>query len=257
MSLIFNDLANWHDSCLVNGKARRGLQFAGKLERRHRQIREFTVPQMPSIRVLGALAAIGAGIALAPTAHADNINPPSYVGLPCSTHFLLTTALSAFTPANCSFPLSNVTATIAPAPSGGLIITLPNFIDDLPLKEIRIQLTAEFFVQDPPVPEISVVGFDDTDGPVTATFRGRVFEACPPCTADGYFYEDWWLEPNPDYETITILFDHLLISPTQIVIDTISTIPEPASLAIFGLGLAGLGFIRRRRAAYAGTGGDK
>ena len=41
----------------------------------------------------------------------------------------------------------------------------------------------------------------------------------------------------------------LAMSPTLSVPEPAPSIPEPGTLAIFGLGLAGLGVMRRRRAA--------
>jgi len=53
---------------------------------------------------------------------------------------------------------------------------------------------------------------------------------------------------NPFNDPITLQSDDPILSGT-ITIASVATMPEPATLAVLGLGLAGFGFMRRRRAA--------
>jgi len=210
------------------------------------------MPQLPLLKVLAVLGAIGAIAAAAPTARADNINPPSYVGQPCSTHFEASVGGIVFTAVEnlCPFTLFPEEP-LFDSPSDGLfVIGLPNFIDDLPVKLIRIQLTA-FPVEeldDPPVPFIDILGLDQTVDEVATIFVGGFAEfPCLACTTGiVYFLSDWELRPNPDAEFFLIRFDPEFLTPTQIVIDTIST-SEPGLIVLFGLGLAALALARRRR----------
>ena len=125
-------------------------------------------------------------------------------------------------------------------PAQRTTLTLPNFVDEEPYKFLRIQLTWDGL--EAPFIE-NITGFENGD-----EYTGEHVFSSPisPFTQPdgGYQYHDWVIEPNPDWETISIVHGmdtHL----TQIAVDTISTIPEPASLAMLATGA--LLLARRRR----------
>jgi hypothetical protein len=126
----------------------------------------------------------------------------------------------------------------APGENGQLVIDMPNWIDEQPVKYLRIQMTYDG-PNGASTPTMDIVGHDP-QGCLT-TFIGQVDEVRP----DGqqYTISMWKIIPNPDSEQITVTIPAGLFID-EIVVDTIS-IPEPATMALVGLGV--LGLLRRRR----------
>ena len=120
-----------------------------------------------------------------------------------------------------------------------------NWVDTEPLKIIRVQMVYDRggtssapYVFDiipfDPLGTDSITPISVTDTPIPLDALDRIHRL-----------EVWEIEPNPDFESIQIVVPDG-VSVDQIVIDTISTVPEPSALAIIGLG--GLLATRRRRA---------
>ena len=136
---------------------------------------------------------------------------------------------------------------------------IPNFVDPLPAKDIRIQLT---FYSDTNVDLttdafiFSVVALDDgyewaTDEIVEAGVEKNE------STGLWNYYADFVLHPNPDQEIISFRSEGSWAEDdpfelTQSIIHTRSygePIPEPTTVALLGIGLIGLAGaeVRRRR----------
>jgi len=182
----------------------------------------------------------------------DDLNPPSYRGSPLSvsaewqllagTTSLSLTNYNSVDDSDPSTYLYPIQPTVFMDPAvGNYDFRLPNFVDELPIKYLRLQLTWTGTTQ-PPISLLSN-GWDGTNlipGVVTFVSSPLVFTQ----PDGGYQYFDIEFRPNPDYELVSVHLppDGLL---TQVVIDTVSTVPEPVTLGLMALG--GMGIIRRKK----------
>lgn len=191
------------------------------------------------------------GLSATPS-HGDDLNPPPYRGQPLSvyTHWSADASgllsLDQFSWVDDNDPstyLSSIPPSVFMDPANGTYdFRIPNFVDDLPIKYLRIQLTWTGTTQ-PPLSLVST-GFDGTNlvpGVVTSASTPLVFTQ----PDGGYQYFDLEYRPNPDYELIHIQLpaDAFLV---QVVTDSISTVPEPATLGLLMCGCA-IAVLRRRR----------
>jgi hypothetical protein len=131
-------------------------------------------------------------------------------------------------------------AQVMPASGNVYDLLLPNFVDNMPIKYMRLQLT--WSNSGPPINVFSQA----LDG-VNSILGTITFASVPVLnTAGNGFYQYYDIEflPNPDFERVLVQLPAGGLM-TQIVIDTVSTVPEPATMAILGLGSLALR-IRRR-----------
>jgi len=140
-------------------------------------------------------------------------------------------------------------------PPGQIIIDLPNWIDNEPLKLVQIQMTVQGFFRIEPdgtatlvAPHVDSIVAYDPSGP-TNSMLVQVYPPIPVNPTNGTFLrtELWKIQPNPDYERIVInVPSDTLVD--QLVIDTISFVPEPATFGAMTLAIGALlirGRIRR------------
>lgn len=127
---------------------------------------------------------------------------------------------------------------------GALNFRVGNWIDNEPLKIVWMQMTydpgpaglspfIEFILPIDPLPITGVALTGVTDGPIPGDALGRWHRT-----------EVWEITPNPDFESIQVIVPEGVLVD-QVVIDTISTVPEPGTLAL--LAISGLAMARRRR----------
>ena len=111
-----------------------------------------------------------------------------------------------------------------------LVANVQNWIDELPIKFLRVQFT---YLGTLAPSVIGVVGSDVNAGTVNGTPQGAgQFDAT-------HRYEDWIIQPNPDWEQIQIQvpFGTTL---DELVINT-QSVPEPSSLLLVGLSSVAMG----------------
>lgn len=117
-------------------------------------------------------------------------------------------------------------------PTGELIydITLPNVIDPLPLKLMRIQYS--WFGGTAFGGHADTVGILPIPGGVVTHVGGTPPIVLDPLAGILHRYDDFEIRPNPDSERIQVRFT--LADPRWVIIDTIS-IPEPTSVALLAV----------------------
>jgi hypothetical protein len=187
------------------------------------------------------------------TAVADDLNPPSYRGDPLSVFAewqliqgTTTLNLTQYNwvddndPSTTLHPLQ-VSNPVSPNSANSYQFQLPNFIDTQPIKHLRLQIT---WINTPQLPlSIQTQAMDG----VTTVIGTIVYASTPVSIAaigGTYQYFDIDFVPNPDFERVLVNLpaDAVL---WQTVIDTVSTVPEPATLGLLALG--GLMSIQRKQ----------
>jgi hypothetical protein len=187
-------------------------------------------------------------------ARADDLNPPTYRGDPLSVygHWNLIPGSTILNLTGSSWvddsdptttlhplPFSNPVQPVAP---GQYQFQLPNWIDTLPIKYMRVQLTWEGDLN----PPISLAS-QAQDG--VNTVWGSINYISPLQTdaagIKAYQYFDLIFQPNPDFERINVVLNPNSVL-SQVVVDTVSTVPEPATLLLLSIGGV-LGLFKKRR----------
>jgi len=172
---------------------------------------KWAVPVIFSILILGGLGLSQQAF----SAHflVDNWVEAEWVGGPFPPAPLPASFIDSFS--SLPFPLDATPPTMFTDPSGIITIDLPNFVDDLPLKfiEIDVIFTGPTF---PTTAPATADGFDSfTGAPVTC-----IEEFSGPTGPSTWTIGISCL-PNPDSETIVLTFDpSALSSITEILVET-------------------------------------
>jgi hypothetical protein len=138
---------------------------------------------------------------------------------------------------------------------GQIALDIPNWIDTNPIKWVQIQMTVQqYTTTDPldPTKMILVTPYVDTIGnfspPTASSMLVQVMPTIPVNPTNGTVLrtELWKILPNPEGETIyiNVPVDTLV---DEIVVDTISTVPEPGTCCLSALALLGIAATRIRR----------
>jgi hypothetical protein len=185
----------------------------------------------------------------------DDLNPPSYRGGPLSVfsewQLLPGTVILNQTQYNTvgggPWILSPVPVStqVLPDPTGAYDFQLPNWKDNMPIKYMRVQLSWD----NGPAGPVNV--FSQAIWANTSINGNITFASTPTLNASGngwYQYFDLTFQPNPEWERVHVQLPAGSLM-TQAVIDTISTVPEPATVAILGFGALALRGKRRNAAA--------
>lgn len=123
---------------------------------------------------------------------------------------------------------------------GTLFFDIPNVPDFHPVKHLQIQINGVWDMSPPPIVTL-------LDGFIGLGVFPGVFVASDETFPGFHRVEDWDIFPNPDFETL-MLFIPEGSFVNQVVIDTISAIPIPAAVRLFGSALGMLGWMRRKPA---------
>ncbi len=121
--------------------------------------------------------------------------------------------------------------------SGTDLYPLPNWIDEFPLKTMRIQVTwCEAVGLPPPV----ITGITAPGASCTATSPPTV--GTNPVTVTGalYFFQDFECIPNPDEETFELTYVFPFQNIIEVVVDTISEPPPRIGGTFEGVNTASL-----------------
>lgn len=134
---------------------------------------------------------------------------------------------------------------------GGMLyeFVIPNFYDPLPQKIIHVVMEGANAGTGPDeLPRVlDIIGADSDfikGGPAVPVVG--VFDSGRPSPT--LVEENWLMFPNPDFEIVKI-FAPFEFELQSISIETVSTVPVPAAVWLFGSGLVGLIGIAKRRKA--------